>query len=83
MNRGRAISLALSFTREDEARGAFGKLADGEAVKFPFELQPWGAYYGEIEDKFGVSLLTKLIALVILKLMLLVLRKTFVKGIAG
>ncbi|PYI56969.1 VOC family protein [Paenibacillus flagellatus] len=51
---GRSLSLALSFTQEDEAREAFGKLANGGTVKFPFEPQPWGAYYGEIEDKFGV-----------------------------
>jgi PhnB protein len=52
---GRAISLALAYGSEDEARVAFGNLAKGGAVKFPFELQTWGAYYGEVEDKFGIK----------------------------
>jgi PhnB protein len=54
-SRGRAISLALSYGSEDEARNAFGNLAKGGTVKFPFELQQWGAYYGEVEDQFGVA----------------------------
>ncbi|MCK8486678.1 VOC family protein [Paenibacillus sp. MBLB2552] len=52
---GRIISLSLTFTDEAEARQSFGNLAQGGSVKYPFELQPWGAYYGEIEDKFGVN----------------------------
>ncbi len=49
------IALALSYGDEAEARQAFENLAEGGEVKYPFELQPWGAYYGEIEDKFGVN----------------------------
>lgn len=51
----RFLTLALSYDNEAEARQAFEKLARDGAVKYPFELQPWGAYYGEIEDKFGVN----------------------------
>ncbi|MFD2332517.1 VOC family protein [Cohnella sp. GCM10020058] len=51
---GRIVSLALTFADEDEAREAFGNLASGGTVKFPFEQQPWGAYYGEVEDKYGI-----------------------------
>ncbi|MUT64687.1 VOC family protein [Paenibacillus sp. NEAU-GSW1] len=53
--RGRFISLALTYGDEAEARRAFEQLAADGTVKYPFELQPWGAYYGEIEDKFGVN----------------------------
>ncbi|MDP4095553.1 VOC family protein [Paenibacillus sp. P96] len=50
----RFISLALTYENEEDARQAFTNLAKDGAVKFPFDLQPWGAHYGEIEDKFGV-----------------------------
>lgn len=55
VRRERSISLALTYKNEADARQSFEKLARDGAVKFPFELQPWGAYYGEIEDKFGVN----------------------------
>ncbi|MCQ6561721.1 VOC family protein [Paenibacillus mendelii] len=51
----RSISLSLSYNSESEAREAFANLGEGGEVKYPFELQPWGAYYGEIMDKFGVT----------------------------
>lgn len=51
----RSISLSLSYGDEVEARDAFSKLGDGGTVKYPFELQPWGAYYSEVVDKFGVT----------------------------
>lgn len=53
--RSRGIALALAFESEAEAREAFGNLSEGGAVKYPFELQPWGAYYGEVVDKFGIT----------------------------
>ncbi|WP_135553660.1 VOC family protein [Paenibacillus cymbidii] len=51
----RAIALALSFADEADARQAFARLGEGGSIKFPFEPQPWGANYGEIEDRFGVT----------------------------
>ncbi|MDG0792310.1 VOC family protein [Cohnella ginsengisoli] len=51
---GRAVTLALSFSGEDEARAAYANLADGGTVKFPFGLQPWGGHHGEVEDKYGI-----------------------------
>lgn len=52
---GRFLSLSLTFGNEAEARQSFENLSEGGTVKYPFESQPWGAYYGEIEDKFGVN----------------------------
>lgn len=52
---GRSINLSLSYDSEPEARTAFANLGEGGAIKYPFDLQPWGAYYGEILDKFGVT----------------------------
>ncbi|NEW09192.1 VOC family protein [Paenibacillus sp. SYP-B3998] len=55
LNVSRDISLALTYDNEAEAREAYSNLSEGGAIKFPFDLQPWGAYYGEIMDKFGVT----------------------------
>ncbi|WP_409340552.1 VOC family protein [Paenibacillus sp. MBLB4367] len=51
----RSIALALAFECEIEAREAYGNLSEGGTIKFPFELQSWGAYYSEVVDKFGVT----------------------------
>ncbi|WP_337100369.1 VOC family protein [Paenibacillus sp. YIM B09110] len=51
----RSLSLSLSFESEAEAKGAFAKLSEGGVVKYPLEKQPWGASYGELQDKFGVT----------------------------
>ncbi|WP_264159245.1 VOC family protein [Cytobacillus oceanisediminis] len=51
----RSISLALTYDNESEAREAYDKLGEGGEHKYPFVFQPWGAYYGEVIDKFGVT----------------------------
>ncbi len=51
----RSISLALTYDNESEAREAYAKLGEGGENKYPFALQPWGASYGEVIDKFGVT----------------------------
>jgi PhnB protein len=51
----RSISLALTYGDESEARMAYAKLSEGGKSKYPFDLQSWGAYYGEVVDKFGVT----------------------------
>lgn len=51
----RSISLALTYDNESEAREAYTKLGEGGENKYPFALQPWGAYYGEVIDKFSVT----------------------------
>jgi PhnB protein len=48
------IALALAFESEADARQAFANLSEVGTVKYPFDLQPWGAYYGEVVDKFGI-----------------------------
>src|SRR4051812_45733273 len=52
---GSGISLSIAYNTEAEAREAFEKLSAGGNVKFPFEFQPFGIFYGELTDKFGVS----------------------------
>ncbi|GGA14581.1 hypothetical protein GCM10008018_69350 [Paenibacillus marchantiophytorum] len=57
------MSISLFFTRwrnsifgdASEAETAYAKLSVGGESKYPLALQPWGAYYGEVVDKFGVT----------------------------
>ncbi|NQX69927.1 VOC family protein [Paenibacillus alba] len=51
----RSICLALNYDDESEARTAYANLSEGGESKYPLALQPWGAYYGEVVDKFGVT----------------------------
>lgn len=57
----RSVSLSLTYNDESEARAAYAKLSEGGESKYPFALQPWGAYYGEVIDRFGVTwMITKI-----------------------
>ena len=51
----RSMNLSLAFQDEAEARNAFANLCEGGTEKFPLQLQPWGAMYGEAVDQFGVT----------------------------
>ncbi|WP_028778591.1 VOC family protein [Shimazuella kribbensis] len=51
----RRIVLSLTFGNETEALEAYRNLSEGGTIKYPFESQPWGAYYGEVIDKFGIT----------------------------
>ena len=52
---GTAYSLVLTADSADEARGLIQKLVDGGGhVGMPFEKAPWGDYYGQVFDRYGV-----------------------------
>ncbi|WP_054954751.1 VOC family protein [Paenibacillus dakarensis] len=51
----RSISLSLTYDDVSEAETAYAKLSEGGESKHPLALQPWGAYYGEVVDKYGVT----------------------------
>jgi len=51
----RSISLSLSYDDLTEARAAYAKLSEGGESKYPLAPQPWGADYGEVVDRFGVT----------------------------
>lgn len=53
--KGTGILLNVSYKTESEAGEAFAKLAAGGQVKQPFALQPFGLYYGELTDRYGVA----------------------------
>ncbi|WGW10598.1 glyoxalase/bleomycin resistance/extradiol dioxygenase family protein [Saxibacter everestensis] len=53
--RDTAYSLLYGVDTPDEARTLIQKLVDGGgSVNMPFELAPWGDWYGQAFDRFGV-----------------------------
>lgn len=53
--RGTAYSLLYSVATPDEARDLIQKLTNGGgSVGMPFEKAPWGEWYGQVFDRFGV-----------------------------
>ncbi|MDR9856366.1 VOC family protein [Paenibacillus sp. VCA1] len=54
---GSGFLLDVSYKTKSEAESAFAKLssAPGGQVKQPFARQPYGLYYGELVDPYGVS----------------------------
>jgi PhnB protein len=53
--RGSGILLNISYKASSEAGAAFANLAVGGQVKQPFEQQPFGLFYGEVTDRYGVT----------------------------
>jgi PhnB protein len=49
------ITVSLSGSEADELRGYWDKLAEGGQVTMPLDRAPWGDYFGELIDKFGVK----------------------------
>lgn len=53
--RGTAYSLLMTTDTADEARGYIQQLLDGGGtIGMPFEPPPWGGWYGQVFDRFGV-----------------------------
>jgi PhnB protein len=51
--RGSAHMLLMSD--RDETTKLFAKLAQGGRITTPLGMQPWGAWYGKLTDRFGVQ----------------------------
>jgi len=52
---GSNISLALNFTDETSIAGAFEALAAGGTITMPLQDTFWGAKFGMVTDRFGIS----------------------------
>ena len=52
---GVTVALTGGADDVDYVRSAFEALSDGGSDVLPFELAPWGDYYGQLKDKFGIS----------------------------
>ena len=51
---GNNIALSLEFENEKIAEGVFRKLSEGGKIQVPFEKQFWGAWHGNLIDRFGI-----------------------------
>lgn len=52
------ISLSSSGENpadDDKLRGYWDGLSDGATITLPLEKAPWGDYFGQLTDRFGVS----------------------------
>lgn len=52
---GNNISLSLNVDSEAEATTLFNKLAVGGTIVMPLEKTFWNAYFGMLNDKFGIQ----------------------------
>ena len=52
---GSNITISLSGDDQAELQGYWDKLAEGGAITMPLEAAPWGAYFGQLTDRFGVA----------------------------
>jgi len=55
LRHGNAIHQSLEFAAESEAREAFANLSEGGKVTHPLTPAFWGALFGQLEDKYGIS----------------------------
>jgi PhnB protein len=54
LTEGNNYSISISADSKDEADKLFNGLADGGKVEMPLADAFWGAYFGMLQDKFGV-----------------------------
>ena len=52
---GNSVALCLNCSSDEEIYTVFEKLSDGGQVIMPLHQSFWGATYGELTDKFGIS----------------------------
>ena len=49
------VRVALSGDDVDTLRGWFDGLAEGGTVNVPLEKAPWGDWFGDVTDRYGIS----------------------------
>lgn len=54
-NPGNNMTVSLSGDDADDLRGFWSALADSGEVAMPLEKAPWGAEFGQLVDRYGVS----------------------------
>ena len=52
---GNNFSIAIAPDSLEEATKLFNGLAEGGNVTMPMEKMFWGAYYGQLTDKYGIQ----------------------------
>jgi len=54
LKQGNNVNINLEPDTKEEAERLFHGLADGGVILQPMQEMFWGAYYGHLQDKFGV-----------------------------
>jgi PhnB protein len=52
---GNNVQLCLNFEKNEKIDDLFKKIAEGGKITMPLNKTFWGAYFGQLVDKFGVS----------------------------
>jgi uncharacterized glyoxalase superfamily protein PhnB len=58
LTQGNSFYICINGETVAETEKLFNGLAAGGKVMFPFGKAPWGAYFGQLIDKFGVQWMT-------------------------
>jgi PhnB protein len=53
--KGNNIALSVSFAKNEVMDGAFNKLAQGGQVTMALQEAFWGARFGQLVDRYGIS----------------------------
>ncbi len=53
--RGNSVSLSLDCSSEEEIHRLFAALSSGGTITCPLEESFWGATFGVLTDKYGIS----------------------------
>ncbi len=53
--KGNNIALSVNCSSDEEINTFFSKLSEGGKIIDPLKLQFWGAMFGVVTDKFGIS----------------------------
>lgn len=56
---GRRVFLSLTVGSREKGEEIFKQLAEKEKINVPFEKQFWGAWHGNLVDRFGISWMVK------------------------
>src|SRR6266496_1074 len=54
-NEGQRVTLALNGDDEETLRGYWDKLAGGGHIDMPLNKAPWGDFFGQLTDRYGVQ----------------------------
>ena len=57
-----SVSISGDADSEDELSGYFSKLGEGGEVLQPLAAAPWGASFGMLKDRFGITWLVNIAA---------------------
>jgi len=55
LNKGNNVSLCITPDSKEQGEQYFRGLAQGGQVVMPYEKSFWGAYFGMVNDKFGIQ----------------------------